>query len=138
MVDSEETNATVLIAQAGGLTNALLPQTEYYLEITNGDYVGHRLEINKDSITNITLAFDLESELNTLASLPSEDGLAGARFDLRARQTLGTAYQTEAFKSRTIPHKPINCSGGLMVRTPATSYSMRAIVPIGPTSPITP
>lgn len=66
-----------------------------YLEFTEGPAEGHRIAVTLSSSTAQTLALDLAHSLNTTSTFPS--GMAGARFVLRAFNTIDDVFPKDKF-----------------------------------------
>lgn len=66
---------------SGDLAAALQAGTEYYVEVTNGDNEGHRIEVDVANCTATTIVLNTAHVRSTLASLPAS--LAGDSITLR-------------------------------------------------------
>jgi uncharacterized repeat protein (TIGR01451 family) len=69
---------------------ALSAGTHYYVEVLDGDYEGHRFEVNEALSTANGIAVDLASPRTTLASLPAD--LAGDLIAVRAHPSLNAVF----------------------------------------------
>jgi hypothetical protein len=83
----------------GNIATALTAGREYYIEITSGDHVGHRIELDETNTTATTLAVDLASPRNTLTSLPAT--LAGDHWSLRPHHTFKELFPPSKFSTPT-------------------------------------
>ncbi len=86
---------------AGGL-NDLDSAGNYYVELRDGPYEGHRWEIDLDRSTDQSLALNRLSPLNTLGVLP-DTGLRLSQVVIQRHRTLGEVYPVTGFHGARDP-----------------------------------
>lgn len=103
IIDSVNGQQIILGASATGVNLAtVLPSgSSYYLEVTSGDWAGHRFDVTTTGVGALSLANDPDlfaqsGPFNTLAgALPAS--LAGDSFVVRVHWSLGEMFPVEAF-----------------------------------------
>jgi hypothetical protein len=83
------------------------PAVAYYIEITDGDFEGHRFDVVSATGFDLLLAesndlCDFAAPFNTLAGAPSVQ-LVGANFTLRAHRTLNDVFPPDVFQASGSP-----------------------------------
>ena len=74
------------------VTNSMTEGTPYYIEITSGEYEGHRFDISAGHVNTVTI--DTESEHNTMDEIPD---LSNSHFVIRAHHTIGSLYRNDEY-----------------------------------------
>ncbi len=97
---------TMLTTTSGGLRDALGQSsgiagggnlsTPFYLEFTNGELAGHRLDVDPSISTDQVVAFDWSSPHNTLPEI--SNNALDSSFVIRPHWTLGESYPIERFQ----------------------------------------
>ncbi len=77
-------------AGTGDFAAALSAGVPYYVEVIDGDFEGHRFEVDEAASTATAIAIDTASPLNTSPSLPA--GLSGGHVVVRPHHTLDQAF----------------------------------------------
>ena len=90
---SDESTITMDLALSGDSAADQMGGAACYIEITSGDYEGHRFDIS--SGMNDAVMIDVDSENNTLDELPD---LAGSHFAVRDHHTVGSLYNTAEYE----------------------------------------
>ncbi|MBL9113959.1 MAG: DNRLRE domain-containing protein [Verrucomicrobiaceae bacterium] len=82
-------------AGSASIVANLVPGAQYYLEITDGPYEGHRLEVNEAGTTPVSIAIDSANARSTLQTV--QPGLSGSHFLLCRHHTIGSLLPAASF-----------------------------------------
>jgi uncharacterized protein (TIGR02597 family) len=85
------TGNALFLRDNASLAQAINTDARYYVEIRDGSYAGHRIDVQ--SVANGSVTLDTAAEHNTLFTLPV--GLVGARLVVRPHVTLGSAFNPD-------------------------------------------
>ena len=119
-VASVSSQNLVMTASSAGLdlstvlTNPVLAPVagyRYYVEITTGDYEGHRFDVTIGGVNTITLANDADlhvatAPFNTMVGAPPD--LTGASFVVREHHTMGSLFPVASFTATSAADSATN------------------------------
>ena len=94
MIDSNSEATLLLDSSTNGdnVADSMGGTTTYYLEITSGDYEGHRFDLAEGGVDTVTI--DTASVYNTASEIPD---LSGSHYVIRAHHTIGSLYRNDEY-----------------------------------------